>query len=160
MIVDRAHGAPMGGQLLYSKSEYSFRYRPDEDELGRRIGTEGSTSIAVGTLQIQVDVSSRQLLFVWGYHPNPAWQPAELAMPAADPGRLEVPEGIRLESGVAYRLAGIGEWKTSVDPQSGLVRIARTPDRDEDFTMFAESITAGRVDGELHSLWLRPDMID
>src|ERR1700751_5239896 len=109
MIVDRVHGAPMGGRLLHLKSEYSFRCQPNEDELGKRLGTEGSTSIAVGTLQIQVDVSSRQLLFIWGYHPNLAWQPAELAIPAAEPGRLEIPEGVRLESGVAYPLAGIGE---------------------------------------------------
>ncbi|GGL06731.1 hypothetical protein Sme01_67050 [Sphaerisporangium melleum] len=144
------------GVLTYVEHEYGFSFEPGSPaDLARAVGGEGVTSVTIGTLQIEVGVSSRRALYVWGYHPRSLWEEVSLSPPAAKPGAVILDPDEPFEMGVSEALAAVGEWPTAYDPACGWLRIA--PDgADDERTEVATGVVLGRRGRELHSVWLQP----
>ncbi|OKH98855.1 hypothetical protein A6A06_24855 [Streptomyces sp. CB02923] len=165
MILLQKSGTALAGRLLYSESEYSFRYAvADRTDMTGRVGPDGVASLSIGTLQIEVGVATRQLLFVWGLHPRQKWQTSPLTPPDAGPGRLTVaPQEGGFTAGEARALdpgmSWLDAWPTWFDPDSGWVRTAADESPDDDLTQIADGVVAGRIAERLHSLWLKPEFI-
>ena len=151
-------GDPLAGLLVYSDVEHSFRFEAASPvDLGERTGDLGRTSLAIGTLQIELDVATGRVLFVWGLHPRQRWR-AGLALPRrARRGvvRAERPAGF--QRGVSIVLTEVGDWTTIHDSRSGWVWIAVDPAlADDDELLVASETILGLRSGRLNSVWLHP----
>ncbi|MEU7153980.1 hypothetical protein AB0B79_41475 [Streptomyces sp. NPDC039022] len=163
MILLQGSGTALSGRLLYSESEYSFRYIvADRADMTGRVGPDGVASLSIGTLQVEVGATTRQLLFVWGLHPRQNWITSPLGTPDARPGRLTVGpregefvagEARDLDPGTSWTAA----WPTRFDPGSGWLRMSQDESADDDLTQIADGIVVGRLAGSLRSLWLHPE---
>lgn len=147
---------PLEGQCLYIEDEHSFDFLPAVGtQVDDRAGTSGTTSLAIGTLQVEVGVESGALLFVWGYLPRESWLIDSVSAPASvREGLVRVKDREPLQAGVSKALALHGEWPTHFDPSSGWVRMGE-PTVDLSVS-FASSTVAGFVKDRLTTLWLRP----
>ena len=160
MIARYTPGPVLSGLLIYDDSEYSFRYEADLSELRDRLGDGGVTSVTIGTLQIEVDVDSGQALFVWGLHPKAQWAEARLAPPRTQPGIVSFESEKPFSEGVSISAARVGVWNTQYDSKTGWVRVAPDPAPDESQIMIADGVVIGVLREELHSLWLRPLLVE
>ncbi|MGA9345558.1 MAG: hypothetical protein WBV37_10700 [Nocardioidaceae bacterium] len=139
-------------------TEYSFAFDvASPADLHERLGHSGVTSLSVGTLQLEVAIESRLLLFAWGLHPREAWSCRAIGRPEATSGAVRVEGDIPLKRGVTVPLAAVGEWTTEFDEGTGWLRIAEDPDRrNDDLALLATGVVVGLSDGRLTSLWLAP----
>lgn len=81
------YGTPLAGLLSYSPNDHAFGFEPDDvNQQEVRRGSEGSGSIQIGTLQIEVSVATNRALYVWGYHPMGLWETRRLHPPLFSPG--------------------------------------------------------------------------
>lgn len=152
-------GDELEGSLVYVATDYSFRFDPGSPvALAERTGDLGVTSLAVGTLQIEVGVGSHLVLFVWGLHPRTRWAEGHLPDPAFRRGIVEVLYDPGLQRGVTVGLADVGVWSTVYDPRSGWVRVAASDAlREDDHVLVSTGVVLGlRGDGDLCSIWLHP----
>lgn len=152
-------GQALDGVLWYVGDEHSFMFDEGEpQELDDRAGSLGTTSLAVGTLQIEVGIETGTLLFVWGYYPRMRWRSASLPIPSARPGIVNVAGPHDLMLGVGEVIAPAGAWSTWFDERTGWVCIApRFEDAaSADQVIVATSTVLGVVRGELQSVWLQP----
>ncbi|MGA5564743.1 hypothetical protein ACPCUV_26745 [Streptomyces platensis] len=109
----------------------------------------------IGTLQLEVDVESRDVLFAWGYFPNVRGSAAELGAPNCFPGRVSISSVHSFHSGVSLEVPGKG-WRVAHDPSSGWVAIRLKDSDDADFVQIASGIVLGIDTGNLVSVWLDP----
>ncbi|MFE7837206.1 hypothetical protein ACFU53_14535 [Streptomyces sp. NPDC057474] len=149
-------GSSLEGVLTYDDSEYGFSFSAQSAEsLSERLGSEGVTSVLIGTLQLEVDIASRDVLFAWGYFPNVRGEVAELGTPRCSPGRVFISSDHSFQPGVSLAVPGKG-WRVSYDPSSGWVAIRRMDTGDADFVQIASGIVLGIDTGNLASVWLHP----
>jgi hypothetical protein len=152
-------GDPLGGILIYTESEFSFRFNVGSPiDLLDRTGSEGMTSFSIGTLQIEVGVETGVLLFVWGLHPRSKWQIGTLENPITQSGVVRVSRTARLKRGVAIGIANIDGWSTVSDPKTGWIRVAGDDRLDMKQVLIATDVVIGIFDGLLNSIWLRPSI--
>ncbi len=85
---------------MYVRDEYGFDFRPSRPEQMPEFTQAACTSLLVGTLQIEVGVTTSRALFVWGYHPFSQWQNARVEPPRVRPGVVQV-VGFNLEIGIS-----------------------------------------------------------
>jgi hypothetical protein len=65
----KSERSALAGQLLYRANEYSFDFEfESKDEALFRAGDKGTTSLLVGTLQIEIGIETGAALYVWGLH--------------------------------------------------------------------------------------------
>ncbi|MFJ7903084.1 hypothetical protein ACIQ6V_21750 [Streptomyces sp. NPDC096198] len=148
-------GAPLDGVLTYDDSEYGFSFDARSPKaLGERLGTKGVTSALIGTLQLEIDVESREIVYVWGYFPNVRGDVGDLEAPVASPGRVFLSSDDFLEAGVSFDVPG-KPWRVTYDPSSGWVAL-RLSDAPATLVQIADGTVVGLDDGALVSLWLRP----
>jgi hypothetical protein len=147
------------GRVLYSESEYGFRFEVDAPmDLSHLGGNMGSGSLSLGTLQIAVGVENGIVLYPWGYHPHLRWDEADLQSPISRSGLLQVLSDSTnpIASGVAIPLPRIGMWQTQYDKRAELLRVSDTLSKDGlDYVEFSSGSTAGLEDGYIRELWLR-----
>ena len=157
MLIFPEPSTPVRGTLIYSESEYSFRFdAADRDDLRERIGDAGVSSLSIGTLQLEFGVASRQILFAWGLHPRGRWIDSELAAPMYEPSIVLVDPDLSYTGGVSVAIAPVNSWVTEYDRQSGWIVVSPTGTRDVDLHEVAEGVVLGRRNGELNSVWLKP----
>jgi len=150
----------LDGRVLYRTDEYSFDFEPDSiTDLDKRVGSEGRTSVVIGTLQIEIDVETGAALYVWGYHPYFRWRAGRLPTIASRPGTISVLTKEQLHEGVSVSLVHVNEWTTVYDPTTGWIcvgasQVAQTIELVE----FATKTVAGIEKGVLRSIWLRPEV--
>lgn len=151
---------PLEGLLRYVAAEYSFAFEvASPADLHRRLGHGGVTSLSVGTLQLEVAIEPRLLLFAWGLHPREAWLLRAVGRPNATNGAVRLDGDTPLERGVAVPLAAVGEWTTVFDESTGWLCIAEDHDHPNgDLTLIATGVVVGLNDGRLTSLWLAPSI--
>lgn len=145
------------GILQYDPADYGFAFEPSSlVDVQDRIGGRGTTSILLGTLQIEFGVENGFLLYVWGYHPQTSWIEGHLIAPRSHPGcvRVELDAGAR--PGVSLELAKVNEWPTIRDPATGWLCIGTADTGDADCVEFAEDTVAVTRKQSLVGLWLRP----
>lgn len=149
---------PLEGLLRYVAADYSFAFDvASPADFQERLGHSGVTSLSVGTLQLEVAIESRLILFAWGLHPRQAWSLRAIGRPEATSGAVRVQSDFPLERGVAVQLAAVGKWRTELDESTGWLRIAEDPDRpNDDLTLLATGVVVGLNDGRLTSIWLAP----
>lgn len=123
MRVSTVPGQPIEGFLLYRLDDHAFDFvlggSTEADEV---IGLLGTTSLLVGTLQIEVDIETGRLLYVWGYSPKAGWRvQQDVWVPHADPAVARVLD-VELEPGISLTVAEAHETECVYDPPSGVVR--------------------------------------
>jgi hypothetical protein len=150
-----AAAPPAGGELRYDQRELSFDFRPAEPDLARR--AEDAVELAFGSVAVQVDRDSAELLGAWGYHPDAGWLSGSLGSPNAVPGRLTVKLPAVPPRGVTLRLAHPGELTTIRDARTGWIRLGRTGvPTGTRFVEFATGCLAELSGADLVAVWLRP----
>lgn len=152
-------GKPLQGALIYEEAEYSFRFESsDLDDLRCRIGNAGVASLSVGTLQIEMSVTTGQLLFAWGLHPKANWIESNLGSPSRRHGALFFEPAAELGEGISVSLVPVGSWCTWLDTESGWVRVSYDSTPDQEQTEIAQGVVVGQRHSQLSSIWLLPDM--
>ncbi|MEV7339462.1 hypothetical protein [Streptomyces sp. NPDC093544] len=149
-------GPPLEGVLTYDESEYGFSFTAQNGEsLTARLGSAGVTSVVIDTLQLEVDIESREVLFAWGYFPNVRGVVSELNAPQFTPGRVFISSDHSFESGVSLDVPG-SRWSVSYDPSSGWIAIELDDAADAKFVQIASGTVLGIDEGDLVSIWLSP----
>ncbi|KOX30065.1 hypothetical protein ADK67_09870 [Saccharothrix sp. NRRL B-16348] len=142
--------------LTYDESEYGFSFSASSDEpLSERLGSEGVASVLIGTLQLEVGIESREVLFAWGYFPNVRGVTAELGAPDFIAGRVFISSDHAFEPGVSFEVPGDG-LRVSYDPSSGWVALRLKDALDAKFVQIASGVVLGIDTGYLVSVWLHP----
>lgn len=150
--------APLTGALLYRSEEYSFDFVPESaEDVRTRAGSRGTTSLLLGTLQLETGVETGLVLFPWGFHPKKLWRSGVVTRPIARPGTVRAVTSSPLEVGVSLEVDERSEWLTWYDPRSTEVCFRRdgSPEPSQ-LIEFATGAVAGIVGGELVGIWLRP----
>lgn len=154
----RELGDALEGWLCYDESEHSFRFTAGSPlDVADRAGAGGQTSLSIGTLQIEVGVSTGIVLFVWGLHPRAQWRVRSIGAPRAEPGVVRVLCPEHLRTGVSVGISEVGSWSTVYDPGAGWVRVSPGEETDDEQVLIASDTVVGLRRGHLSSVWLRPD---
>ncbi len=152
-ILRQVLGVP--GVLVYDSGEYSFRF--ERSELG--VTEQGVTSLSIGTLQVEVDVATGQVLFVWGLHPHTRWREGRARPERVVDGGVAVRVDQELVSGISVTLVEVGEWVTTCDSASGWVHVHPLGWSDDGLQVrIADGTVLGLKEGELSSVWLKPSV--
>ena len=148
------------GRLVYRSYDWAFDFEfASQKELNRLRGSEGVTSISIGSLQVDVSIEKRTALYVWGYHPRAVWKEEHILVSPYMPGSVRVISDQPLLRGVAVSLAEIGAWPTVYSSDSGWLCIGRTDvPATSEWVEFATSTVAVIQNGELLSIWLHPEI--
>jgi hypothetical protein len=151
-------GRPQDGAAQYIEADGSFDFDKGlSSSVGYAIGSEGVTSLLVGTLQIEIDVEYRTALHVWGYHPREAWMLGQAVPPQYRDGIVMISAPTKLIPGVSLGVAEIGEWTTTFDARSGWVAVRADPGQENDQTILIASGTLlGFIGESLNSIWIKP----
>jgi hypothetical protein len=148
-------GPILAGQLLYRHAEYSIDFVPSSNELTARVGSSGTGSISIGTLQLEVSIDTGEILFPWGLLPHTRWIDRPMAVPNALPGRLFLSDISVLVPGGAVDLPGGGTWQTHFDSESGWLYTSGDDTADV-VVKFAANSGASIASEQLTGLWLKP----
>lgn len=151
--------APLQGELIYRAYEYSFDYKvSSESELALRAGNKGTTSLVVGTLQVEIGIETGAALFVWGLHSHTTrWRRVHLPGVSSQKGCVKVLFDEAPVIGVSQVFAEVGEWQTTYDEDTGWISVsANEHDVVGSHVEFADNTIAGLANEKLVSLWLRP----
>jgi len=150
---------PLKGEVVYRAYEHSFDFKVEcEPELLCHAGNKGTTSVLVGTLQIEIGIETGNALFVWGLHShNSQWKRDRLERVLSEKGCVKVSFDCEAIVGVSQELAGVGEWNTTYDMNNGWICIsAKEHGAADSYIEFAQDTIAGLANGKLVSIWLRP----
>lgn len=122
-------------------------------------GIEGTTSLLFGTLQIEVDVATRRLLFIWGYHPLMKAHLVDIQLPKPTRGALFIASGRPFTPGVSLSIAEADKVVTYLDPDSGWIQISKSVGVEVNkYVEFATGTIAGLHEDALTSLFLKPQV--
>lgn len=154
--------ARIEGRLLYRIDEHSFDFEVNDQSKAMLIqqGNRSTTSILIGSLQLEVSVETGMLLYGWGYFPRYTWKTYHL------PKRNPRIHGIRimypdpLQPGMSVPLVEVNQWPTFHDPKTGLVCVGSIDNHpDDQYIEFARNIMVNINRGELQAIWLLPELI-
>ncbi|MFD5229119.1 hypothetical protein ACFY9S_37290 [Streptomyces sp. NPDC012474] len=149
-------GSSLEGVLTYDESEYGFSFSAQNGEaLSERLGSEGVTSLLIGTLQLEVDIESREVLFAWGYFPNVRGFVSKLSPPRCKSGRVFISSEHSFVPGVSFEVPGDG-WRVEYDPSTGWITIHLKNAADVELVRIASGTVLGIENGDLTSVWLNP----
>lgn len=154
-------GVLLTGSVVYRRRDQSIDFEPaDRAALEMRRGAQGSASLLIGTLQLELGVESRQILFPWGLCPQASWSRGTIGRVTSQAGELFLSAGVALRSGVSRRLREEG-WKEPVfDVKSGWLSIGDLlPVFAPTYIEFASNCIAALVENELVSLRLKPRLV-
>lgn len=149
--------APVEGTTVYRKSEYSIDFIPKRRDVPPlSIGHRPKASLAIGMLQLEVDIESRQVLYPWGYFPSVSWKPGSVVPPPAIRNGLQVAGGTILREGVSETLWDRSLLETRFDRSSGWLEL-RLLGGAEGGTLveFASNCIATLAHGALRSLYVK-----
>ncbi|MEV0262283.1 hypothetical protein AB0I49_13160 [Streptomyces sp. NPDC050617] len=150
-------GIPLRGQPLYQDpGDIDFLCDTDcRAEKLSRAGADGSTSIRIGTVCLEVGITTQQLLYVHGYSPRSSWQSARFEDQRMAPGEVFVVPDKPFVPGVPVVLGQRDSWRTEYDERSGWLRIAAAGETEGVVTLIADDTGVGMYDECLVSVWLR-----
>jgi hypothetical protein len=159
ILTDPLHPT-LQGELIYRRSEYSFDFEPmSRSGVRRRTGDFGTTSVLIGTLQIEIGIETGTFLYVWGYYPETAWKRHKLPNPTTQPGKVSISFEEPPELSVSIGLVEFNEWTTAYDPRTGWLCVGDpAPNPTAQLVEFATNTIAVIYEVQLRALWLRPKM--
>ncbi|GAA3682601.1 hypothetical protein GCM10022420_076210 [Streptomyces iranensis] len=152
---------PLPGELLYSRSEYGFRFRSkDAQRLAADEGGRGFTSVSIDTLQIEVSVQTGRALYVWGYEPYTSWRNENINTPEARPGMVVLQPSEPFEEGVSLSIPA-RHWDRRYDRSTGWFVTSPKDLGDAEWHVeIAEGIVLGGSTQGVKSVYLRPTFED
>jgi hypothetical protein len=146
------HGTvPTHGRLRYTAADFSLSFEPLP---------AGGASAQIGTLQLEVDPGTGDVLYPWGYLPRVAWREARVIAPGAAAG------GVRLagpwEPGVSRSIVSIEEVDIRFDASSGWLYVgasmpAASALEGIDAALVADGCIAIVRENRLWGVYLRPE---
>lgn len=117
------------GKQIYQKDEYSFDFIPNDQNVLRELaGTMGTTSLSIGTLQIEIGIEHKNLLYVWGYHPWFNWKTTLLPEIRFSLGCVTLSSDHKLTEGITLAIDEGQNWQTFRDSNLGYIIITRCED--------------------------------
>jgi len=147
------------GRLVYRASEHSFDFESEQWYENLSGQAMGSAPLLIDDLQLEVDIDTRSLLYVFGLRSHRLWQRAKLPRIKPTPGTLLVNVDYVMELGVGRDLVPRNSWISKYDAHSGCVYIGSEVIAEaSDYVEFARGIVAALQGGSLVSLWLYPQI--
>lgn len=136
--------------LVYRSNENSFDTLPSRDT--------GITSVLLDDLNLEIDGSDR-VIGVWGLCPIGRWKEMRLTPPTAHPGELLLVANPPLLAGVSVSLNKERYLPVYADYDSGWVQIKDVFVPFESVQIYPGVIVELSNDGQICSLWLRPERV-
>ena len=151
-----ANGTALSGTLGYRAKEHAFDFAPSRAaDLAARTGPDGTTSIALGTLQLELDVTSGSALYAWGYSSRAMWTSQALPAPELTRAAVRVQHDAALRPGVAVDFPNAKRWTFRYDPTSGWVHCGEDPPVTLGIEI-ASGVGLAIENGMLRGVWLHP----
>jgi hypothetical protein len=150
-------GEPIAGELSYSQRALSFDFRPADADVDRQAATV--VELMIGSVALQVDRQTGDVIGLWGYHPEATWTVGQLEPTSGATGRLRVELDDVPPPGVAIRLAPITPLTTSHDAATGWIRIAIAQEPGTELVEFVSHGIAELAGDQLAALWLLPTRV-
>lgn len=101
------------GVLAYRKAEHSLSFELSSDQKSL-IGLQGRTSLTFQTLQVEIDIASKRLLYPWGYFPIVNAISGDISEFDSQNGSVTV-QGMVLQPGVSIEYLSARKWKKIFD---------------------------------------------
>jgi hypothetical protein len=137
------------GSLVYRAQDYAFGVEP--------LPRGADSSLSVNTIDLWVDRSNNQLVYVDGYCPYQGWKRASLEPPSSRRAALRI-SGVEFRRGVAEPLNSPDTyWGVQVDTETGWVCLGNARASAMTAIEFARGCIAVLDDGNLVALWLHPN---
>ncbi|WP_331445615.1 hypothetical protein [Streptomyces xanthochromogenes] len=150
-------GMPLRGRLLYQDDgNVEFVCAPESrTDKSARTGSDGSVSLRIGSLQLEVGITTRQVLYARGYSPRESWNAARFDLPDMPPGVVFAEPDRPFVPGQPVALDRTGEWPIDHDVRSGWLRISAPGNEGKGtLTLIADGIAVGTYAEEIVSVWL------
>ncbi|RAX01479.1 MULTISPECIES: hypothetical protein [unclassified Photorhabdus] len=158
----RLNNKPLSGNLIYRESEYSIDfidYSPEEMEM--LVGSQGCSSLTIGTLQIEVGIETGTLLYPWGLFSLTQCESKVLLQPEMHGGNIYInPNELGMLSGVAIEIPGSILWKVFRDTSTGWICIGNSDEVDSSVCVvqFATNAAISLKNKLIIALWIKPDL--
>ncbi|HET7176632.1 MAG TPA: hypothetical protein VFK21_11570 [Gammaproteobacteria bacterium] len=101
------------GILAYRKEEHSLSFELSSDQKDL-IGFQGRTSLTFQTLQAEVDIASKRLLYLWGYFPIVNAISGDISELDSQNASVTV-QDVVLRPGVSIEFLSARKWKKVFD---------------------------------------------
>ena len=147
------------GRVVYRAADYAFDFEiQSHKDLSDRVGQHGTTSLLIGTLQIEVSIETGLLLYVWGYCPSTQWSRATVIPAFRKSGCVKLISSNRLEVGISEKYVKIMQWPIVYDDESGWICVGKADQpMGANWIEFATDTIAVVQGTVLYALLLRPD---
>jgi hypothetical protein len=148
------------GKHVYRREDYAFDFLPASiEQLRCGIGDLGTASLTIHELQIEMDVETGRLVYVWGYCPWFSWIETDMPLdgPVVDGAVFALEH--ELDRGEARSIPPTQreQWRIMHNPSSGWV-IAIAASTEDTGTDILVRITEGCILGlrgtDLTMLWI------
>lgn len=144
---------PLTGKLLYRLRDHALDFEAlSPKHAASCVGPSGQTSVAVGTVQLEVSVDSGRVLYPWGYLPRESLRVSKLQRLNGEAGCLFVGNGARLISGITDVVADSLTVSMLRDGSGTLLQITVLPGPTDTVIEFAQGCTVGLQGGALSVL--------
>ncbi len=147
---------PIAGEPVYVTEDHAFSFNPKVSPHALEIvGDAGTTSLALGTLQLEVSIRTRRCLWLWGYSPQTGWARARVEAPPAEEGGVQVLDADLL-SGVAIRAASDDAISRVFDRDSGWFALLTSSEPKGKAVLLATDTVVLVDAGKLAAVYVRP----
>lgn len=151
------------GELVYRKPEYSVDFIcSSTKQLKKKSGSQGYMSLTVGTLQIEVGIETRSLLYPWGLLYLTSFENKALKIPSFKKGTINIdPEEPELINGISFNIPESNTWKTILDHDSGWIYMGRddADQKNTSYIEFASGATLGLTGGDISCILIKPKFL-
>jgi hypothetical protein len=150
------------GDLIYRNTEYSIDFIDySHDKLAVSIGNNGCFSLTVDTLQLEVSIETKQILYPWGYFPMAKYTTHKINKTKFLRGNIYVDiHEANLLRGTAYEIPKSNLWKIFKDVDNGWIYIGsdKTFNNDSEvlYIEFAKNSIIGIKDNNVVALLIKP----
>ena len=148
-------GSPLLGALEYRTADHAFDFTPERaGDLLARAGPDGTASLALGTIQLEIGVATGLVLFAWGYAPRTTWKREALPTPLLAHGTVCLDSSMELQASTAVDLPDAYAWTTTYDSGTNWVFVGIRPEVSSVFQI-ATGIGLVVRDESLEGIWLQ-----
>lgn len=152
------------GDLIYRESEYSldFLYSSPK-QLKKKSGHQGYMSLTFGTLQIEVGIETKALLYPWGLLSLINLEKQKLEIPEYKEGCIKIePKEFKLIDGVSFDIPGSNTWKFILDQDSGWLYMGNenSTSQKTSYIEIASGAILGLSDGDISCILIKPEIMN
>ncbi|MEN6307984.1 MAG: hypothetical protein ABFD91_09540 [Anaerohalosphaeraceae bacterium] len=147
------------GKLVYRQGDYSFDFIPfSTDKFDTIVGEQSTTSLLINTLQIEISIQSKRLLYIWGYCPLFNYQEADIPEIKFEDGEITLLSDAALDIGVSMNISNGLKWSLYGDKKTGWSVVTYHDKwQNSKFIRIANGCIVGLIDMQISCLCLNPD---